>query len=109
MGFRTVVLLENDRASEWENDASLGKKILHASMFASARIEAGDRASFVGGRVLECTHADTQTLAVLSSYNLKALAHSNWQSGQSDEEVAVQLLRQVAEKLGYTLAKKPSR
>jgi len=109
MGFRTVVLLENDRASEWEKDPELGKKIVHASMFASARIEPGDRASFAGGRVLECTHADTQTLAVLDSYSLNALAHSSWQRGQSDEDVAVKLLREAAGKLGYTLAKKPSR
>jgi hypothetical protein len=109
MGFRTVVLLENDRASEWENDPTLGKKIVHASMFASARIEASDKASFVGGRVLECTHADTQTLAVLDSYNMDALAHSNWQRGQTAEDVAIQLLRQAADKLGYTLSKKPTR
>ncbi|WP_157639847.1 hypothetical protein [Burkholderia ubonensis] len=109
MGFRTVVLLENDRASEWENDPELGKKIVHAAMFASARIEPGDKASFVGGRVLECTYADTQTLAVLDSYNMNSLAHSNWQRGQTAEDVAIQLLRQAADKLGYTLAKKPSR
>jgi hypothetical protein len=108
MGFRTVVLLENDRSSEWENDQGLGKKIAHAAMFASARIEACDRASFVGGRVLQCTHADTQTLAVLDSYNMNALAHSNWQRGQSADDVALQLLRQAADKLGYTLTKKRS-
>jgi hypothetical protein len=103
------VLLDNDRSSDWENDTGLGKKITHAAMFASSRIEAGDRASFVGGRVLECTHADTQTLAVLDSYNMTALTHSNWQRGQSAEDVALQLLRQAADKLGYSLTKKPTR
>jgi hypothetical protein len=79
MGFRTVVLLENDRSSEWENDAGLGKKIAHAANFASASAssrDGRDRAWFIGGRVLECVHADLQTLAVLESYGMNALAHS---------------------------------
>ena len=37
MGFRTVVVLFNDQASEWENDPSLGKKISHAKNFATGR------------------------------------------------------------------------
>jgi hypothetical protein len=33
MGFRTVVILNNDMASNWVNDPQLGHKIGHASHF----------------------------------------------------------------------------
>lgn len=35
MGFRTVVMLSNDYAHEWEHDPKLGEKIAHAMNYAS--------------------------------------------------------------------------
>jgi hypothetical protein len=65
MGFRTVVILNNDRAHEWEYDANLGRLIsadMHRSKYARRTLESSGY-----GRVVEYTHADTQTLAVIDS------------------------------------------
>ena len=65
MGYRTVVVFNNDQASTWENDPELGKKIardMHRYGDGRTPLEQ------IGGRVLECTHADTQTLAILDGF-----------------------------------------
>lgn len=103
MGFRTVVVLFNDQASEWENDPSLGKKISHAKNFATGRSLGVGKNDIGYGRVVECAHADTQTLAVLDSYNMTQIAHSHW--NPNDKDVELKLLKEAAEKLGYKIVK----
>lgn len=107
MGYRTVVMLSNDRVSEWENDPELGKKISRAM---GAGVRALSDKTRVGeyGEVVECVHGDTQTLAVLDGYSMfNALARKNWASGETSEDVALRLLKEAADKLGYRLTKKP--
>lgn len=106
MGFRTVVVLFNDLASDWENDPTLGKKISRAMNFATRHDPSHhDRADLGYGRVVECAHADTQTLAVLDGYNMFQIAHTNWQPDVTNEEIQLKLLKEAAEKLGYKLTK----
>lgn len=108
MGFRTVVVLYNDQASTWEADANLGKKISRA--MASAMGPKPDREADLGyGKVVECTHADTQTLAVLDGYNFKGLAYDHWWANKTDEELQLRLLKEAAEKLGYRLTRMPKK
>lgn len=103
MGFRTVVMLSNDYSQQWQDDPELGKKI-----FSAANNSVRQNLGY--GYVVECVHADTQTLAVLDAYDgFKAIAHSGWCRGQSDEEIALKLLKEAADKLGYRLAKKPTK
>jgi hypothetical protein len=106
MGFRTVVVLNNDLANEWENDPELGKKIFHA---ASAKQWGGknDQAYFQYGDTIEQVHADTQTVAFLDGYGGKAVAHYHWYCGQTEEQKNLQMLKALADKLGYRVSKKP--
>ncbi len=106
MGNRTVVVLYNDQASEWENDPALGKKIsIGMNYVGRNRLGEYDHPSDLRyGKVVEMAHADTQTLAVLDSYNFKAIAHSSWYS-RDDESVEVKLLKVAAASLGYKLIK----
>lgn len=68
MGFRTVVMLNNDACHEWSVDPALGEKISMAMTHASSR-DRRDMASVGGyGQVVECVHADQQTLAMLDGY-----------------------------------------
>jgi len=100
MGYRTVVVLFNDKSSEWQNDPKLGEKIVHGMN----RI--GDPKADLGyGRIVECTHADTQTLAVLDSYNFITVAHDHWTRNEKPEELSLKLLKEAANKLGYKLVK----
>ena len=58
MGFRTVVVLNNDQAHEWQKDPELGNKIFHAaSMKQWGRTEFEDR--FQYGDTIEQVHADS--------------------------------------------------
>lgn len=107
MGYRTVVVLFNDQASQWENDPDLGKKISHAMNFVGE--ENKDRpygSPWLGyGRVVECAHADTQTLAFIDSYSMEPLAHGYWNESVATTDAQLNLLKDAAKKLGYQLVK----
>jgi hypothetical protein len=109
MGFRTVVMLSNDMAYQWENDPELGRKISRAMSFANSR-ERKDMASVGGyGKVVECVHADCQTLAMLDGYTAFTHVDSQpWSRGEGDDTAVVRLLKSAAKKLGYRLVKSPS-
>lgn len=109
MGFRTVVMLSNDYAHEWEHDPKLGEKIARAMNYANGEVENGNARVGAYGMVVQCVHADTQTIAVLDGYtSFDAVAHKGWQRDESAEAVALRLLKEAADKFGYRLAKKPT-
>jgi hypothetical protein len=101
MGFRTVVVLNNDRAHEWEKDPELGHKI-----FIGANSQRDD---FQYGTVLECVHADVETLAILDGYSGRPVAATHWYQGQTNEDVNLALLKEFADKMGYRVSKKPTK
>lgn len=109
MGFRTVVMLSNDMAHQWEKDPELGRKIGLAMNYANSP-DRRDMASVDGyGQVVECVHADCQTLAMLDGY--AAFTHIDSQSGLRGDganTAVVRLLKSAANKLGYRLVKKPA-
>lgn len=107
MGFRTVVMLNNDQTSEWEKDPELGRKIMIGMNYTRPIEGRPDFADLGYGRVVECTHADTETLAVLDGYTtFRSLSHEHWQRGRSHEEVQLALLKAAAAKLCYQLTRK---
>lgn len=109
MGFRTVVVLNNDLAHKWENDAELGKKIFHAaSLKGWGRLDKfEDR--FQYGDTIEQVHADTQTVAFLDGYSGKAMAYSHWFRGQTEDQKNLNMLKSLADTLGYRVVKKPGK
>lgn len=106
MGYRTVVILNNDIASEWESDKDLGVKISRAMLRSHVGLDGGLQSY---GEVGECVHADTQTLALIDGLNFKPLATRHWSSEAENEEVQVALLKHAAYSLGYRLSKIPER
>lgn len=107
MGFRTVVVLHNDQASEWKDDPNLGQKIFVGMNFVNDK-EANSPANMPYGRVVECVHADQQTLAVIDSYNLQTIASGLWAQGETDPQIQEKLIRAAAAKLGFNLVRQPS-
>ena len=103
MGYRTVVVLNND--SHWAGDPNLGKKIHHAA----AEAVYAKKASFEHGSIAECQHADVQTIGVINSLEFSAIGHSGWRPGESDHEMKVRLLKDAAAELGYRVSKIPER
>lgn len=108
MGFRTVVMLNNDRAHEWSRDTDLGNKILHdMSMFGYNR-EGYDTKLAGLGRVTEVVHADVQTLVVLEHYtNWQPLSMMQWYPDQQNRDL--ELVRRAADELGYRLVKRSTK
>ena len=108
MGFRTVVVLFNDQASEWESDPLLGKKISQAmSQLHNPEPLSG---SLGYGRVVECAHADSQTMGIFNNYDFAPVAHGHWHPGQwSAEVMKLELVHRAADKLGYRLVKKSTK
>lgn len=109
MGFRTVVMLSNDMAHVWQKDAELGNKIALAMSYAHdpKRQDLAEIGSY--GRAVECTHADSQTLAVLDGYTgFSHVVSDIWARGDEPDTTALRLLKQAAKKLGYRLVKQPT-
>jgi len=107
MGYRTVVVFNNDQTHEWEKDPELGQKI-RDDMFRRAN-ERYTPLELIGGRVVECVHADVQTLAAFDGYDGFVLAHSHWVRGETPEQRQLKLLKELANKLGYRVSKLPVR
>lgn len=107
MGFRTIVVLNNDRANEWANDPTLGQQIQGAMNHAMG-VKYDPRQALEGGygNVASCQHADVQMLVAVNHFSVEKLATTHWHSGQKPDEVSLNLLREAAEKLGYKLVKK---
>lgn len=99
MSHRTLVLFYNDQAHMWSKDPELGQKIIRA-------MHDCDDLEGQGGRVIECAHADTQTVMLLDSYNGTPVAHGMWSRNETNEQRDLKLLREWADKMGYSLRKK---
>lgn len=110
MGYRTLVLLHNDRTSEWSNDPDLGQKIavgMNSAMgLSNHELDYGSPAYLGYGRVVQCTHADTQTLAVVNGYSFSPVIHSFWRADEDVHGTQLRLLREAADRLGYNLTRK---
>jgi len=109
MGFRTVVMLNNDVSDKWSKDPNLGSMIQEAMNFAHTsdpeRKEWSRLRNY--GRVVECVHADTQTLVRLDHYSgFEPLAYTSRTFGPSTDEDKINLLKRAADELGYRLVKK---
>ncbi len=107
MGFRTVVILNND--SSWDDDPHLAQKISRAAaqVYGFQRENEMMRGYFDGGMVVEVAHADTETLLQVSSLNAKELALGWWTGRGNEDEVLRGMLLRAADKLGYKLVHKP--
>ena len=106
MGNRVVVMLRTDQCAEWQNDIDLGKKIAHAMNYA-AGAPGNPEARLDGyGAVVQCAHADRQTLAIIDSFQFHPLLGSTWRSGEDLATRDIRLLKEAAGALGYRLVRK---
>lgn len=110
MGFRTVVMLNNDQADRWGSDPQLGAKIRTA--MNDVKNQYGLNHGYDGVKVVECVHADTVTLAILEYYQGFDELSWNGNYGGTDEirkQRKIDLLKMAAEKFGYKLVKKSTK
>ncbi len=106
MGWNTTVLVLNDALHEIENDPSFGKRLgfaIQQNHMRPGRIDVpvGCHANPV--TVLEQHHADQVAMLAVGGNDGRVLGHGFWQDSNE------QLLKRVADELGYRLVKKPKR
>lgn len=105
MGYRTTIIINNDRADILQTDADIGRKIYSAVLGYCLKHEG----SFGPlGEVVEQAHADTVKLIVIGkngSFTAEELAANPYNPKNVNVELA--LLKEAADRLGYHLVKSP--
>lgn len=101
MGFRTVVILNNDTMHQWEQDSSLGRKIAEAA--SKVRRDGGNMEY---GKIVEVVHADAESLVHFSSLDGRVVAQDYWHPNKTNEQFEVELLKRFAEKHNLKLVSK---
>ena len=105
MGYRTIIVLDNDDTNLWGDDP-LGKAITSAS---------GKKISNLGGEIMlegnqigtiiDCEHADIESLVHFSSLSGTVLAKNIHNSRVSEQELRENMLKEIASSMGFTLVK----
>ena len=105
MGYRTIIVLDNDDTNLW-GDNPLGKAITSAS---------GKKISNLGGEIMlegnqigtiiDCEHADIESLVHFSSLSGTVLAKDIHNSRVSEQELRENMLKEIASSMGFTLVK----
>ena len=105
MGSRSVIMFDNDMHYIFRDDKFMCEKVADAILETSA----GKKNTRVGSYacLVESVPHSTQTLAVLSdSYQFNTISHRQFFNFKStDEQQALELLKDAAAKLGYRLVK----
>ncbi len=111
MGFRTVVIFNNDLCSDWSKDPKLGEKISVAMNYVSANdpAEAGH-----GVQVVQCCHSSVATLMVVEGHQATAEAISTREAVSPREAknqdvtklLKERLLADMADQMGFKLVRK---
>ena len=104
MGYRTVVILNNDESSDWRKDEKLGDLISQASCGVHHQPK-----GFRYGTVVECVHADTQTIGILNTLCFETIEHGHWSRAETNEQMTLKMIKMAAEKIGYRLSKIPEK
>lgn len=114
MGYNTTVVVLNDALGAIERDPEFGKKLVAGIMEMAGR-RPGDRPIDVSASnhcnavsVIETHHAD-ETAIVTVGGNYGTLQARSWGYSHHTPEGAEHHLRQWADKLGFTLHKKPKK
>lgn len=108
MGMNTPVLIVNDAWQHIMDDYRFGRKLYDASMVATrdkpADVATGGHAN--AAKVLSYAHADNTRLIAIGG-NCTSELLSLWNGGvHHTEEAKIILLRELADSLGYSIARK---
>lgn len=105
MGFRSVIIINNDVCHNLRNDPEIGGKILNAIDGFWVRELNNSKTDFGIGTVVQETHADNTTLSIIGkngAFTLEDVAATHW----NDPNPELSLLKQFADSLGYKIVKK---
>lgn len=105
MGYRTIIILDNDDTNLW-GDNPLGKAITSAS---GMKISNQGGEIMLGGHqigtIIDCEHADIESLVHFSSLSGTVLAKDFYNSRVSEQELRENMLKEIDSSMGFTLVK----
>ena len=107
MGYNTSIIVLNDALNEIENDKDFGKKVAEASRRASSESRPQDIRSGChvnAASVIETHHADQLTVLAFGGNTAQSLGFGGGYRATPEE-----ILKNIADRLGYRLVKKPSK
>jgi len=111
MGYNTTVVVHNDALNAIENDKDFGKNlaraIIHLDITRDRIIDvpAGNYCNAV--EIIESHHADNLEAVVVGANAGWKLGYAgHWSINAHTDEGKVQILKNLAEQMGYTLRKK---
>jgi hypothetical protein len=117
MGYNTVVLVHNDSLGAIAEDKYFGIRLQDAVLNYSTATTEMNNVPAIGEHAFHCNAAKVVSVFHADSIKLFALgANTGWDLGasvgysaarKSPEEFHTLLLKALADKLGYTLRKKP--
>tara|TARA_Y100000310_G_scaffold341389_2_gene440370 strand:- start:586 stop:936 length:351 start_codon:yes stop_codon:yes gene_type:complete len=114
MGYNTTVIVYNDALNSIEDDKDFGKSL--AKAVKSLSISDGRHVDVPSGchcnaaMVVETHHADqTQVIAVGGNCGQVVGWGGSWRLDMRKPEDKIELLKNLADQLGYNLSKKPER
>lgn len=99
MGFRTVVIINNDRLDEIQDPVL---KDLVLGWWGSREQQDYRSGAY---RIVEQTHCDHDTLMHVRHLDAKPIGYSYWDAPNAE----LDMLRQAADKLGYKLIRKSNK
>ena len=102
MGFRTVIVLQNDEASNWHHDPHLGDHIMAAGIEYLNQNQSGGRIPGVGF-VAEVTHNDFDSLLYVRSGRVERLAAPHCSPSKTVQQGQLEALAHAAKQLGFKL------
>ena len=108
MGFQTTLILYNDYVHDLPKLDDIGQTIYHAVLQCSTH-DSVDLGHF--GTAFRSHHADTTVPMLIGDYTaIPIVPYSNRSyKAKPDESMQIAHLRDIADKLGFYLARKPSK
>jgi hypothetical protein len=106
MGYNSTVLVLNDRLGEIEREP---EKFVKEMLHAIQRSAMADQEDFYPGQstVMSCAHADVVTILAVGGNHATVMGRFHNGGRHYQEEDQVKLLRELADKYGFSLRKKP--
>jgi dissimilatory sulfite reductase (desulfoviridin) alpha/beta subunit len=118
MGFNTTVVVHNDSLDVIAKDPNFGEKLAKAIICLDYK---GDKINSVSASNGNCTHCNAveviethhadQVIAVAvgGNYGVEIGYAGGWQAMGNEADKKVEMIRTLADSLGYTLRKKPQK
>lgn len=107
MGFNTSMIIMNDALDAIEKDPEFGKKVVEAvrRVHREHDIDIPSGPNVNAATVIETHHADVTTILAFGG-NYATIIHETYGYRHHDPDFKLRLLKELAESLGFTIAKK---